>query len=483
VGAVDAVVFAGSLAASIVIGLGLGARTRDLDSYLLAGRDLPWWAILGSIVATETSTATVLSVPGLAYGPAGMTFLQLAFGYIAGRILVARILLPLYFAGRLFSAYEVLGRRFGTTARRAASLLFLVTRNLGDGLRLFLAALVIQQLVGWSYGASLLTMGVTTIVYTYVGGMRSVVWNDCLQFVIYMVGGVAAVFVIAAHVPDGWSGVFAYAAEHDKLRVIDTTLSWTQPFTIWSGLIGGAVLTLGTHGTDHMLVQRYLSARDQHDAARALVTSGIVVLVQFALFLFIGVELAAYYAQTDVTFARTDQVFAHFIVNVFPRNTGLVGLMLSAILAAAMSTLSSSLNSSASAVVNDWYLPRRATAPSDRQTLSLTRALTIVFGLLQMGVGYLATRLSSAVVDNALTVLGFSAGVLLGLFALGVLTRHVGERAALIGAAAGALVLTTLQFVLPSIGFPRVAYPWLALAGSSTTVAIGWTVSRLRPGM
>lgn len=481
-GWIDLVVLTASLLVVVAIGVGFGirGRARTLDSYLLAGRDLPWWAILGSIVATETSTATVLSVPGLAFGPTGMTFLQLAFGYIVGRILVARVLLPLYFDGRISSAYEVLERRFGLPARRSASMLFLITRNLGDGLRLYLAALVIQQLVGWPFAWSVITMGVTTILYTYVGGMRSVVWNDCLQFVIYMVGGVAAVFVIAGHVPDGWAGVWQFADTHDKLRIIDWRFSWNQPYTIWAGLIGGAVLTLGTHGTDQMMVQRYLSARHQADAGRALVASGVVVLVQFALFLFIGVELAAYYAsRPDVTFTRTDQVFAHFIVHVFPSNTGLVGLMLAAILAAAMSTLSSSLNSSASAVVNDFYLPHRATSVSDHQSLTITRALTIVFGIVQMGIGYLALSLSSAVVDNALIILGFSAGLLLGVFVLGTFTRSVSQRAALTGAAIGLVALLGLQFGLPAIGWPRLAHPWLAMAGSTTTVLAGLIASRL----
>lgn len=480
-GWIDLVALTASLLVVVAIGVGFGVRGRDrsLDSYLLAGRDLPWWAILGSIVATETSTATVLSVPGLAFGPSGMTFLQLSFGYIIGRMLVARVLLPLYFDGRLSSAYEVLERRFGMPARRSASLLFLITRNLGDGLRLYLAALVIQQLVGWPFAWSVIVMGATTIVYTYVGGMRSVVWNDCLQFVIYMVGGVAAVFVIAGHVPDGWTGVWQFADAHDKLRIIDWRFSWNQPYTIWAGLIGGAILTLGTHGTDQMMVQRYLSARNQRDASRAIVASGVVVLVQFALFLFIGVELAAYYAsRPDVTFTRTDQVFAHFIVNVFPTNTGLVGLMLAAILAAAMSTLSSSLNSSASAVINDFYLPRRTPVP-DGHSLALTRGFTIVFGIVQMGIGYLALYLSSAVVDNALTIAGFSAGLLLGVFALGTLSRSVTQRAALTGAAIGLVTLLGLQFGLPSIGWPRLAYPWLAMAGSTTTVLTGLIASRL----
>lgn len=478
-GSVDVLVLVASLVAVVVIGLRSSAHTSTLENYLLGDRDLPWWAILGSIVATETSTATVLSVPGVAYGPAGMTFLQIAFGYILGREMVRRILLPLYFQGRLFSAYQVLERRFGARAKQAASLLFLAARNSGDGLRLFLTALVLQQLAGWSFGASILVTGGVTVFYTYFGGMRSVVWNDCLQFVIYMVGGVAAVFVIAANIPGGWDALWSYAAAHDKLQVINLHPSWDQPNNLWAGLIGGMFITLGSHGTDQMLVQRYLSARSERDAGRALVTSGVVVLLQFALFLFIGVELACYYAgRPDVTFARSDQVFAHFIVHVFPPNTGLVGLMLAAILAAAMSTLSSSLNSSASALVNDFYLPARSTPVVPARALALTRHLTIVFGLVQVGVGYWALHLTSAVVDNALTIGGFSSGLLLGVFGLGVLTKDVDQRAAFIGAAFGLVVLLTLQFFAPAMGYRRIAYPWLPLCGSVATFAAGWIAAR-----
>jgi SSS family transporter len=479
-GGVDALVLVASLVTVVVIGLRSSARTSTLEHYLLGDRDLPWWAILGSIVATETSTATVLSVPGVAFGPAGMTFLQIAFGYILGRTLVRRILLPLYFQGRLFSAYQVLERRFGPRAKQAASVLFLVARNSGDGLRLFLTALVLQQLAGWSFGASLVVTGGITVFYTYFGGMRSVVWNDCLQFVIYMLGAAVSVFVIAASIPGGWDALWSYADAHHKLRILDLHPSWDQPNNLWAGLVGGMFITLGSHGTDQMLVQRYLSARSEHDAGRALVASGVVVLVQFAVFLFIGVELACYYAgRPDVTFARSDQVFAHFIVHVFPQNTGLVGLMLAAILAAAMSTLSSSLNSSASALVNDFYLPSRSTSVSPARALALTRHLTVVFGLVQMGVGYWALHLTSAVVDNALTIGGFSSGLLLGVFGLGVLTKDVGERAAFAGAAVGLLVLLTLQFGGPAMGYRRIAYPWLPLSGSAATVAAGWIAARL----
>ncbi|HUQ69832.1 MAG TPA: sodium:solute symporter, partial [Planctomycetaceae bacterium] len=475
-GAIDLLVLAASLIAVVVIGLKVSGKTSDLEAYLLGDRNLPWWAILGSIVATETSTATVLSVPGIGYGPVGMRFLQLALGYIIGRTVVVRVLLPLYFRGDLFTAYQVLDQRFGPRTKQAASLLFLITRNLGDGLRLFLAAMVLQQLAGWPFSFSVIVMGVVTMFYTYFGGMRSVVWNDCLQFVIYMVGAIAAVFVIAANIPGGWDELWRFAAEHDKLRIFDFTPSWSSPYNFWAGLIGGAVLTLGTHGTDHMMVQRYLSARSQRDAGKAVFLSGLVVFVQFAIFLFIGVELACYYAGTP-KFEKTDQVFADFIVHYFPKNTGLVGLMLAAILAAAMSTLSSSLNSSASALVNDFYLPSLKTPLPPERALAITRYLTLLFGVIQIGVGFWATRLARTVVDNALTIAGFSAGLLLGVYALGVLTKRVGQSAALSGAAVGLAVLLLVQFGVGPIGWKPIAWPWLALVGSATTFGTGLLLS------
>lgn len=478
-GWIDLAVLAASLVAVVAIGLAARGRTGSLEAYLLGDRNLPWWAILGSIVATETSTATVLSVPGLGFGPTGMRFLQIALGYIFGRAVVVQILLPLYFRGQLFTAYQVLEQRFGVRIKRAASLLFLVTRNLGDGLRLYLAAMVLQQLAQWPFGASLVVMGVVTIFYTYFGGMRSVVWNDCLQFLIYMAGAVATVFVISANLPGGWSELWEFAAAHDKWRMVDFRLSWTEPYTFWAGLIGGAVLTIGTHGTDHMLVQRYLSARSESDAGRAVFASGLVVFVQFALFLFIGVQLAAYYAhRPELTFSKSDQVFAHFLVHVFPQNTGLVGLLLAAILAAAMSTLSSSLNSSANALANDFFLTGHE--PPER-ALAITRYFTILFGCIQIGVGFGATLLADAVVNNALTIAGFSAGLLLGVYALGVLTTSVGQSSALLGALGGLVVLLLLQFGLPALGYARIAWPWLALCGASTTFAGGCLCSRLMP--
>lgn len=479
-GPIDLLVLIAYLISMIVIGLWVSGRQHNLDSYLLGDRNLPWWAILGSIVATETSTATVLSVPGEAFGPTGMKFLQLAIGYIVGRTIIVYTLLPLYFRGKLFTAYQVLHERFGGATKQAASLLFLVTRNLGDGLRLFLAAIVLQKLAGLPFELSVLLMGVVTIVYTYFGGMRSVVWNDCVQFMIYMVGGVVAIVVILGSLRGGWNQLYSYALIQEKFRVIDWQFSLTNAYTFWAGLFGGAMLTIGTHGTDHMMVQRYLSARNETEAGRALIASGFVVFAQFAMFLFIGVGLACYYSRfPGKTFATKDAVFADFIVNAFPQNTGLIGLMLAAILAAAMSTLSSSLNSSASALVNDFYVSWRKNSTPEH-LFSVTRRMTILFGLLQVAIGVIALGFSNTVVTNALTIAGFSSGLLLGVFALGIWIPRAGQFAALSGLVVGLGVLLYVRFAAPAQGV-TVAFPWLALIGATITFIVGVLVSLVVP--
>lgn len=490
-GWLDILVLVAYFGTAVVVGLWGVGKSKNIEAFLLGDRNLPWWAILGSIVATETSGVTVLSVPGHGVGQVGMRFLQIALGYIVGRAIIVYVLLPLYFRGQLLTAYEVLHERFGGLMQRVASLLFLVARNLGDGLRLFLVAIVLQELAGIDLAWSVIVMGVISTAYTFVGGMRSVVWNDCIQFVVYVAGGIIAVFVIAGQVSGGFDEILRFAQETGKLTIFDMKWSWTQPYTFWTSLIGGAVLTVGTHGTDHSMVQRYLSARSQRDAGCALLASGFVVLAQFALFLFIGIELACFFAQHPLPPGlelKPDRYFAHFIVHHYPVNTGLIGLMLAAILA---SNLSSSLSASAAAVVNDFYVPWRKTAESG-ELLLLTRIMTIVFGVIQIALGIGAQTVASGrdtiVVDAALTIASFVFGLLLGVFALGVFTRRVGTGHALCGLFTGLALLLFLQFGLPAMtqsadlpkGF-QIAFPWLAVIGAGITFLVGSLVSFLVP--
>lgn len=480
----DLIVLVVYLLAVVAIGVCVGRGTRDLSTYLLGNRHLPWFAILGSIVATETSTATFLSVPGMAFDSeqGDLRFLQLALGFIVGRILIVWLLLPWYFRGELFTAYQLLEERFGGVTKRVASIVFLVTRNLGDGLRLFLTAIVLEKVAGVPLPACIVVIGVATIAYTFFGGMRAVVWNDCLQFVVYMVGGLVAGAIILQKLPGGWSSVAQFGELHHKFRVFDFHWSWSDPYTFWAGLVGGTFLTLGTHGTDQMMVQRYLSARSLRDAGRALILSGGVVLVQFTLFLLLGVGLACFYATFPPTteFPTNDHVFASFIVHQLPAGVGLIGIVLAAVFAAAMSTLSSSLNSSAASAVNDLYAPLWKNELSSTHLFRVSRLFTILFGIVQIAVGISARHLTQSVVNDALAIAGFSAGLLLGVFALGVLVRRANERSVLIGLLAGLICLLTVRFVLPWWD-PRwtIAWTWLPAIGSTATFGVGWCASYL----
>jgi solute:Na+ symporter, SSS family len=473
----DAAIVVGYLL--LVLGLGgwIGRGQKDTLEYFLGSRSLPTWAVLLSIVATETSTVTFLSIPGFAFAADGdMRFLQITFGYIAGRLLVIWLLLPLYFTGQAFTAYEVLQGRFGKPARRATSLLFLVTRNLSDALRLYLTALAMQQAIDLELTTCIWVMGVVTIVYTYLGGVKSVVWNDCLQFFIYIVGAVVALVVIVSQLPGGWGQLLTFGLENHKFRVLDFDPSLVKPsMTFWAGLVGGMFLTAATHGTDQLMVQRYFTARNRRSASWALGISGVVVCAQFALFLVIGAALACFYQQfppqSAFGAADGDKVFSHFIVHHL--GTGLTGLTLSAILAAAMSTLAGSLNSSATALVNDIYLPLARKELSAERQMGISRAATIGFGLLQVGIALVSCELGTteSTVNSVLKIAGFALGPLLGLYFLAVLTQRVQQRAALAGFCVGLVVLSYLALRTP------LAWPWYAAVGSLTTFSAGYLLS------
>ena len=466
---IDAAVLIAYLAGVVLFGIWMGRGQRDMAGYLLGGRNLPWWAVLLSIVATETSTVTFLSIPGLAFSRDGgnLLFLQLTIGYILGRFVVVFLFLPQYFRGSLFTSYEVLHRRFGGATKQTASLLFLVARNLADGLRLYLTAIVLQHVVGLDLSVCIVVIGVATIFYTATGGMKSVVWNDCVQFAVYMIGAVLAAAVILDWLPGGWSQFTAYGVQHGKFQLFDFSLDFSRKYTFWSGLIGGLFLALATHGTDQLMVQRYLAARSRKEAGRALALSGLIVCGQFALFLLIGVGLACFYElhPPATPFAKNDEVFAAFIVEYLP--VGVVGITLAAVFSAAMSTLSSSLNSSATAAINDLYLPLLKEKPSAGHFLRMSRALTVLFGLIQIAVAMAGQFVSESVVNDVLAIAGFTTGPILGIFFLGVLTNSTTQRGALAGLLIGLAALLNLKFTT------ALAWPWFAIVGSSVTFVAG----------
>jgi SSS family solute:Na+ symporter len=461
----DLAILGAYFAATLVAGARLGRGQRDAADYMLGRRDVPWWTVLLSIVATETSTVTFLSIPGFAFAH-DLRWLQIALGFVVARFVVRALLLPRYYGGSVVTAYELLGRRFGETTRRLASLLFVVTRTLADGLRLYLTALVLQETLGLGLPAAVALVGLTTLVYTAMGGMRAVIWTDAAQFLVYVLGGAAAFGLIVSRLPGGLGGFLAGAAAAGKLTAFDSSLSLTDPYCLWAGLVGGLFLNVGSHGADQLLVQRYLAAKSESDAGRALWVSGFVVFAQFALFLLIGTALWSYYGAFPpaVPFDRPDRVFVRFIATEMP--VGLTGLVLGAVFAAAMSTLSSSLNSSATAAVHDLARPWLGPDRGDGRLLRATRGLTVVFGVLQMAVALGASRLTESVVTNVLTVAGFTTGIVLGVFFLGLFTR-VGQRGALTGLVAGLVLMTVVAFATP------LAWPWYSMVGSLGTLAFG----------
>src|SRR5688572_21489661 len=267
IGPVDALIVIAYVTAAALLGIALGRGQKDNREFFLADHRLPTWALLLSIVATETSTVTFLSVPGLTFVESGnFTFLQVAFGYIVGRLAIVAWLLPGYFRGEMLTAYQVLEQRYGVATRRLASLVFLVMRNLADGLRLLLAAMVLNTAFGLDYLTCVLVISAATAIYSCSGGVRSVVWNDCLQFGVYMLGAAAVCYVLFSHVPGGWQELAQFGSSTGRWRLFDFAPSLTS-ITFWSGLVGGAFLTLATHGADHMMVQRYLCARNRSSAS------------------------------------------------------------------------------------------------------------------------------------------------------------------------------------------------------------------------
>jgi len=474
VGAVDLAILLVYMAGVVGLGLWFSRGARDMSEYVVGSRDVAWWLILFSIIATETSSVTFLSIPGFAWSR-DLTWLQIVLGFLLGRFAVSAFLLPQYFRGSLYSAYEVLRQRFGGATQKTASALFIVTRSLADGLRLFLTAIVFQEMTGIALHWAVVAVGVTTIVYTYAGGLRAVVWTDFVQLVIYLAGAVVAFAVILHRLPGGWGQLVSLGAAGGKLRMLDLRLDWSEPYGLWAGLVGGVFITLGSHGVDQMMVQRYLSARGLREARRALNVSGLIIVAQFALFLLIGVGLWCFYRlhPPTVPFDRPDRVFARFILEELP--PGVVGLLLGAIFAAAMSTLSSSLNSCATVAATD-LLP--AVAP-ERQ-LRRVRLLTAVFGAVQIAVGIAGRWLTSSVVASVLGIAAFTTGIVLGVFFLGMMTRRVGEHAALAGLVAGLAGMTWIYFGT------RLAWPWYALVGSLLTVSAGlvasWIVPASTPG-
>ena len=442
--------------------------SQDAKDYFLGGRTAPWWALAFSIVATETSTLTIIGTPAISYG-GNMTFLQLVFGYLIGRVLIVLLLLPGYFRGEFFTAYALIEKRFGPRTRAVAATTFLVTRAIAEGVRVAAIALVVSVVLGTSEKLAVMVVIALTIIYTLEGGMKAVIWTDVAQFLLYLAGSGVTLWLLLHRVPGGWSEVtqVAAAAGH-KLQVFDFSFHWATKYTFWSGVIGGAFLTMASHGTDQTIVQRLLAARNQRDAGRALVASGVIVIVQFTVFLLIGVLLFVFAQHTPLLAPgeRVDRILPLYLVREMP--VGLAGLLLASIIAVAMSNASGSLNSLAASSILD-FSRLRGRATDTKSFVKISRTMTLAWGLVLMGFGLVKW---GPLLEAGLTVVALPLASLLGLFLLGTIDRRANATGALVGMFCG------LAVILYVFKFTTVAFSWYVMIGSIVTFVVGATVSR-----
>jgi SSS family transporter len=501
---VDLTVIVVYLAAVLLFGLAVSGKQSSTRDYFLGSRDLPWWAVCFSIVATETSTLTVIGIPAVSY-LGSFTFLQITFGYLIGRTIVSLIFLNRYYAGNLETAYAFLGNRYGQTLRSTASVTFLLTRLLADGVRLFATAIPLKVVamaagLSMSYTQIIVLIGIATILYTYAGGIKAVVWVDVVQMIIYVGGALGVLVVLLQEVPADW---WATAAAAQKLNFIefgfDLTFSeWiTRPYTFITAVVGGMALTMASHGTDQLIVQRLLACRSLGDSRKALIGSALVVMLQFFLFLMVGLLLWITYDGAGLEMlglTRGDEIFPMYIIEGLP--PGVSGFILAGIVAAAMSTLSSSLNSLASSSVLDLVSKYVSTPLTEEGSLRISRYSTIVWGVVFMGFASMFESQDNPVIELGLSIASFTYGGLLGVFLLGLVSRSSREIDAMIAFFTALFVMAGVIFGLwydPGVGWfvtfqppgggedlSSVAWPWYTVIGSLVTIGVGSFLTTLR---
>jgi solute:Na+ symporter, SSS family len=489
----DGAVLVAYLVGTTAIGMYVGRRQKDAKDYFVADRDIPWWAVLFSIVASETSALTFISIPGLAY-LGNMGFLQVVAGYILGRIGVATILLPRYFHGELVTAYTLLEKRFGPQTRRFTSVVFMVTRAMADAVRVFATAIPIALIIGpvvprqYVMPAAILILGLLTVVYTYRGGMKAVVWTELVQAGVYLLGGISAIVLLGRSVPGGWGAIIEQASAAGKLAAIDWYPGLDRPHTVFAGLLGGAFLAMASHGADQLIVQRLLSSRNLRDAQVAIIGSGFAVFLQFTLFLLVGVGLWVFYAGR--AFPAPDAIFPTFIVENMP--PGLLGLILAAIVAATMSTHSGAINSLAATTTHDIYLPLTGRRADDPETLRMGKLFALAWGTGLTFAALLFKEQGTPVVVIALGIASFTYGALLGGFFLGIYWWRAIQRDAILGMAVAIFVMAFIVFARQMVQwvpasaellgpFAKIAWPWYVLIGTTITLIVGILSSFTHP--
>lgn len=470
------------LIAVAIFGIITSGKQTSVKDYFLGSRNIPWWAACFSVVATETSTLTFISIPGLAY-ISNMNFLQLSIGFLIGRIIVAMVFIPRYYSGNMETAYEFLGNRFGEPMRKYASVTFILLRIFADGVRLFTTAIPIKFITGLGYFECILIVGVITLIYSYIGGIKAVIWTDVIQMFVYTFGAVASMVIIYNLLPNGWDDVTAFANPGDKFQIFNLKMSdsfssfFTGGYGLIGGLVGGAFLAMASHGTDQMIVQRLLTCKDKRSSQKAVIVSGIIVTVQFTIFLVVGLMLYALYEGVDFkslvingqNLTKSDEIFPMFIVQSLP--AGLAGIVVAGLLSASMSTLSSTFNSLASTTMLDLFKGKKF-IKDEKDELKYSKLATIFWAIVIMGTGLLFQSETNPAVDFALKIQSLIYGGLLGVFLLGIMSVKAQLKDAVISYTF-AIVILSLLFILPKFGvMPAINLTWFTLFGVVITFVI-----------
>jgi solute:Na+ symporter, SSS family len=482
-----------------LVGSLTGGKQKTTKDYFMGGSNVPWWAVAFSIVAAETSSLTFISIPGLAY-LTNLNFLQLTIGYLVARIIVAIYFLPAYKTGQLSTAYAFLEQRFGPATRRYSSLVFLLTRIAADGVRLFSTAIPLALIfkttpyfADWSnfqiYVVAIIIIGIVSLVYTYTGGVKGVIWADVVQMGIYVGGALMALWILLEM--DTVS--LAPAAEAGKLSVFNfdfgSTFSdfFSKPYTFIGAVIGGLFLSMASHGTDQLIVQRLLTTKTLRDSQKAIIASGIIVFLQFALFLFIGMLLFSFYngvpiGDPSAPFTKPDEIFPLFIIQHLP--IGVKGIIIAGLFAAAMSTLAGSMSSLSSSVILDLYKPLTKKVLSDKQELKISRMVTIIAAAVLIIVAFAFIALNHSVVEIALGIASITYGGLLGTFLLGLISKKATEKGAIAGFTAGIIVMVLVSLYPLYTGLkPLMHWTWFVLLGTVVTIIVGKIVSAGKQGV
>ncbi len=473
----DYVIIIGYLILITTIGIISGGKQKSIKDYFLGTDVVPWWAVCFAIVAAETSTLTFISIPGLAY-ITNLNFLQLTFGYLIGRIIVAFLFLPAYFKGELSTAYAYLENRFGYKTRSFASIIFMFTRTAADGVRLFATAIPLKLMLNIDYPLAILIIGIVALIYTSIGGVKGIIWVDVIQFLIYIGGAIISGVILISLIPGGLKSIITIASESNKLEIFNFGLNqslssfFSKPYTFISGIVGGAFLSMASHGTDQLIVQRLLATKNLKNAQKALIGSGVIIIFQFLMFLIVGILLFAFYGTMNM---RSDEIFPYFIINVIPN--GLKGLIIAGLFAAALSTLAGSISSLSSATVMDILVPYFKKFEDDRKKLLASRIITIIWAFILVFVAFLFMESSKAVVEIALSIASFTYGGLLGTFLLGIINKKVTQEDALAGFVSGIFIMITV------ITLKLTAWTWYTLIGVSTTIIVGSLLATLQKNL